>query len=93
MAKQWTVTVSVNGGTAANHTVLTQNSETDISATAFQWRIWETLALTWGDYYVVTGISGPTNATDPVGGWSAIGGSLFLSVLQSGQISLAFIES
>jgi hypothetical protein len=90
MAKSYSVTVSHNDSTPAAHTVLVKDTEQNLLHPAFVYRVWDTLDLNAGDTLSITAISGPSNASDPMGGWAII--PWFQVVVDSGQITLAFID-
>lgn len=93
MAKKYTVTASVNGGSAATHDVICKNDET-IGDKGWLWRMHQAFGGSSGeaaDTYAISSITGPTSIADPMGGFSAIPGTILLTV-SLGQISLAFID-
>lgn len=89
LAKQYTVTTSVNGGSTTQHTVVIKDTET-LFESAFYYRTWKAFSMAKGDVFQVLSVSGPTTVSDPMT-WDAIPPSLIV-VISIGQISLAFID-
>lgn len=90
MAKSFTITASKNGGSGVQKTVVTKDDECNMNI-GFQWRLYEAYELTPTDTLSVSAISGPANANEPLGGFSAIP-PIVLIAAGLGQISLAFID-
>lgn len=91
MAKKFTVTASVNGGSSTSHDVTCKDSE-PVMSQGWLWRMYEAFGFSTGQTatFVITSISGPTNISDPMS-WSGVPSTLLIAVTL-GQISLAFIE-
>jgi hypothetical protein len=90
MAKQYTASVSVNGGAATQHTVLIKDTETLFEA-AFYFRVWKAFGMAEGDTFTITSLTGPTTVTDPMT-WDPVPSGLIAIINVGRQISLAFIE-
>jgi len=90
MAKKFTITAAKNGGSGVQKDVIVQDSECNLNI-GFLWRLHEAYELTSTDTISISSISGPVNANNPIGGFSAINPVILVAVA-TGQISLAFIE-
>lgn len=91
MAKKFTVTASVNGGSAVTHDVICRDDE-PVMSKGWLWRLYQAYGFSNGQTasFVITSISGPSTVTDPIS-WSGVPAVLLIAVTV-GQISLAFIE-
>lgn len=89
MAKQYTITASVNGGAATQHAVAVKDTEGLFDA-GFLYRVWKSYGMSQGDDFTISSISGPVNINDPMT-WDAVPPLLVIAV-SSGNITLAFIE-
>jgi len=89
MAKQFSISAAVNGGSAATHNVVVKDSE-GLFDTGFLFRAWKAFGMNQGDTFLITAISGPTNVADPMS-WDEVPPLIIFMVIGHG-ISLAFID-
>lgn len=90
MAKQYTVTVAINGGSSSQQNVVAKDTETPFGA-AFYFRVWKAYGMAEGDVFTITVNSGPTNVSDPMS-WDTVPSGLLAIINVGFQISLAFIN-
>lgn len=90
MAKQYSLTVSVNGGASSQQNVVLKDTETPFGA-AFYFRVWKSFGMNEGDVFAISASSGPTNVSDPMS-WDTVPSGLLAIVNVGFQISLAFIN-
>jgi hypothetical protein len=88
MAKQFSITASVNGGAAVSHNVVVKDTEGLFEA-GFLYRIWKAFGMSQDDTFLITAISGPTSVSEPMS-WDSI--PFLIIRVVAGQISLAFID-
>lgn len=91
MAKQYSVTVKVNGGSSAEHDVLIKDNETQYEA-AFYFRVWKAFSMADGDNFEITESTGPTTVSNPMS-WDTVPNDLIAIINTGRQISLAFINA
>lgn len=90
MAKQFTVTVSINGASPVSGNVTVKDSEL-VASPAFYFRVFKAFGMQQGDVFTISAISGPTTVSDPMS-WLDIPTTLIIVINALGQISLAFID-
>lgn len=90
MAKQFSITGSVNGGASVQHDVVIKDTESPFTA-EFYFRTWKAFSMADADVLNISAWSGPTSVGNPMS-WDTVPSGLIAVVSVGHGISLAFIN-